>query len=399
MPVNPVDPNEDMENKLILIVDESPVLKLLLETRLSSQGYKILQVKSASEAIKLVEKQLPDLILMDAQMQDSDGFETCRYLKQKDSFQNIPILLITQSDDESSIDKAFLSGADDYLTKPVKWKTLINRILYQLNQQILKSKLEQQAVKLELAKAEAEAASLAKSSFLANMSHELRTPMHGILSYARFGLKRINNVPREKLEEYFKEIEDSGNRLLQLLNEILDLSKLSSGKMGYEFQVQNIVDDVACVLFEFTGAAEKKNISLIKKIPDYPIMVDFDRKRITQVLRNLLSNAIKFSPKDSVVQIEVMAIPDTDSAVDIKMVEISIRDRGVGVPVEELRIIFNMFIQSSKTKKEVGGMGLGLAICKQIIEDHFGSIRVQQNLEGGSVFSFILPTAYEKSEI
>ena len=387
-----------MENQLILIVDDSPVLRLLLETRLSRQGYEILQVNSAREALDLVEKQLPDLILMDALMQDLDGFETCRYLKQKDSFQNIPILLITQSDDEDSIDKAFLSGADDYLTKPVKWKTLINRILYQLNQQNLKNKLEQQAIELKLAKTEAEAASLAKSSFLANMSHELRTPMHGILSYARFGLKRFDNAPREKLEEYFQEIEDSGNRLLGLLNEILDLSRLSSGKMGYGFQTENIVEEVDSVLFEFAGAAAAKSIRLKKEIPDYPIMVDFDRNRITQVLRNLLSNAVKFSPKDSAIQIEVLPMPDTGSVADIKMVEISIRDRGVGIPEDELLIVFNQFIQSSKTKNEAGGMGLGLAICKQIIEDHFGSIQVQQNQGDGSVFSFVLPAAYENSD-
>jgi len=380
-----------MTQYTILIVDNSPVLRRLLERRLTLEGYGVLQAVDGREAIRVVQKKLPDLVLMDGELPTIDGFSACEYIKRQDTIQHIPILLLTQNAEEEYIDRAFFAGADDFLTKPIQWNTLKNRILYQLNQQFLIQRLESQTDELKAAKAGAEAANQAKSSFLANMSHELRTPMHGILSYARFGLKRINKAPKEKLEEYFREIEDSGKRLLLLLNEILDLAKLESGKMNYDFQNENIVEEVNSVLYEFAGLAEDKQIRFVTEAPKSPVIVHFDRLRIGQVLRNLLSNALKFSNTGSEIHISVQEKVQDFTTVSERSVKIAISDRGTGIPDEELATVFSKYNQSSNTRADSGGTGLGLTISKQIVGDHNGAILAEHNPEGGAIFSFVLP--------
>lgn len=384
-------PGKNTGEQSILIVDESPVVRHLLRDRLQQQGYIVLESLNGGEAIELVKKSKPSLILMDTGLHAMDGLSTCAYLKKQKKFQHIPILLITLQEDEAFVDKAFEAGADDYLIKPIQWSCLRQRILYQLNQQYLKKKLEDQARALRLAKAEAESANLAKSEFLANMSHELRTPMHGILSYAQFGLKRIDKVPREKLKEYFQEINDSGDKLLKLLNEIIDLAKLETGKMSYDFHEENIVEEVDSVLYEFAGLAKDKHVSFSINLPEIPAVVNFDRLRIGQVLRNLLANAIGFTESDSTIGVSAENEISDSERLSHKNIKISISYKGNGIPEEELVSVFDKFVQSSVNQWHSGHTGLGLAICRQIIEDHHGKITVQQNSDGVLTFSVSLP--------
>ena len=233
----------------------------------------------------------------------------------------------------------------------------------------------------------AELANRAKTEFLANMSHELRTPMHAILSYAQFGLHRIDKVPREKLQEYFREIKDSGDRLILLLNDLLDLAKLEAGSMSYTMEQRNIVDTVNRVVTEFKAAAEEQGITLELSAPDEPGIGWFDDARIGQVIGNLLSNALKFTENGKSILITVDRIlrsPDNH-------IKVTVSDQGIGIPQEELKTIFDKFIQSSSTKSGAGGTGLGLSICGQIIQAHHGRIWAENNRKGGATFSFIFP--------
>ena len=234
----------------------------------------------------------------------------------------------------------------------------------------------------------AERANQAKSTFLANMSHELRTPMHGILSFARFGQQKFNSVPPERLKGYFDEVYDSGSRLLMLLNDLLDLAKLEAGKMSYtitEGDLSIVADTVAS---EMSAFASERSISIEIEAQAKPILAEFDVNRIGQVLRNLVSNAIKFSHPETVVIVRCFLSENEVHCV--------VENRGVGIPTSEWESVFDKFIQSSKTRSGAGGTGLGLPICKEIIQHHRGRIWVDGDENGLTRFHFVIPRHLEQ---
>lgn len=238
------------------------------------------------------------------------------------------------------------------------------------------------------AKEAALAANRAKSEFLANMSHELRTPMHGILGYARLGFKRSEKLSREKLNEYFTLIHESGYRLMGLLDNLLDFSKLEVGKMKYSMRMCDLLLCIHEVIIELTPMAMEKNLHFSIYGDEKVIVVYCDPDKIMQVFRNLLFNAIKFSYEDGVISIHCEKVAESDGN---SRQNVMISNYGIPIPAEELESIFGEFIQSSKTKTGAGGTGLGLAISRQILCDHCCSITASTGDDGATIFQFTLP--------
>lgn len=239
----------------------------------------------------------------------------------------------------------------------------------------------------------AQKANEAKSEFLANMSHELRTPMHSILSFARLGLKRLDSLSREKLESYLKMIVLSGEQLLELLTDLLDLSSLESRKMHYRMCERNIIDDLDAVVLEFQAVAEEKKVRLSYLPPKLDVILRYDRARISQVMRNLLANAVKFSGPGNEIQVSLGSDHLHVNGQHVPAMKILVTDQGAGIPEGERDAVFEKFVQSSITRTGAGGAGLGLAICKQIVEDHQGRIWAEANPVGGTILAFSLPVA------
>ncbi|HSD36456.1 MAG TPA: PAS domain-containing protein [Rhodocyclaceae bacterium] len=249
--------------------------------------------------------------------------------------------------------------------------------------------VREQTIDLVRAKEAAERANETKSSFLANMSHELRTPLHAILSFARLGEDHVAQLDAEKFLDYFNRIRVSGDRLLTMLNDLLDLAKLEAGRVTLEIRSTRIENTILESTREFEAWLTARHLQLTTAIePDLPnIMVD--PNKVGQVLRNLLSNAVKFSPEHGRIGISLRSCRLPYKGSVAPGVEIRVTDEGQGIPAGELESIFEKFVRSSQPHA-AGGTGLGLAICREIVAAHSGQMFARNRDQDGGGAEFIV---------
>jgi signal transduction histidine kinase len=274
------------------------------------------------------------------------------------------------------LDAQRLMGIVSDVSEAVRQETL-----YRENQAWLNESLRR-------AKEAAEAANEAKTEFLTNISHELRTPMHAISSFAKLGLGRISDASRDKLQRYFENINGSASRLNHLLNDLLDLAKIEAGRMTYQMATIDLHPLLTTCVAEFEAMARGRGISIEASAGTGPSMVRADGMRLRQVFANLLSNAVRYSPDGSTVTVRITR---ERSAEGPDQVVVSVADRGPGIPPDELELVFDKFVQSSKTKTGNGGTGLGLAIARQILTAHGGAVSASNRPGGGAEFRVELP--------
>jgi PAS domain S-box-containing protein len=229
----------------------------------------------------------------------------------------------------------------------------------------------------------AEETSRAKTEFIANISHELRTPLQSIIGFSELGLTRSGEQPR--LLAMFEDIHGAGQRMLSLVNDLLDVSKIDSSMGVIHLERTDLRVLVHEVAREIDPLLRANELTLQVNLPDAPMRAKVDPPRYQQVIRNVLANAIKFSPLGRCIEI---AGERTDSG-DLRLV---VRDEGPGIPAAELDKVFDAFVQSSQTKDGSGGTGLGLAICRKIIDAHGGSIHAENLPQRGTAFHIVVPS-------
>jgi len=279
---------------------------------------------------------------------------------------------------------------------------------------ITQAKMLQEA---EVSRLTADTANKAKSDFLANMSHELRTPLNSILGFSEVLVDELFGTLNAQQKEYAKDIYSSGRHLLDLINDILDISKVESGKLELELSTFPLKVDLNAAMNMFREKVMKHNLKLELDIkPDADREIVADQRKFKQIMFNLLSNAVKFTPDGGSVQVtarrvqsskfnaQVHLIKNAERGTsniepDADLIEISVTDTGIGIKTEDIPKLFKEFTQlESVYTKKIEGTGLGLALSKRLVELHGGMIWVESEFGKGSTFSFRIPVSAETTE-
>ncbi|MCP4750371.1 MAG: response regulator [Proteobacteria bacterium] len=390
------NPEMDYTGLTALVIDDDAIMLETIRCIIDDLDFEEVHTASSGQAgLDLMTIHNPSVIFTDLKMPGLDGYEVLQ--RSAISHPLIPKIALSGVSHVDEAVKAMDSGAWSFISKTTTnlFETVKTKLDITLNRSKELKKKEEILIK---AKEAAEEANKAKSEFLANMSHELRTPMHGVLSFAEFGIKKSPTEKRDVLRDFFTEIYASGTRLLNLLNNLLELSKLNAGAVENAMESGNIYSLVNSVRSEFHSEISEKELTVSVIEPIVDTDTDLDPSRICQVIRHLLSNAIKFTPKgkEITVTFDIASIKGrrkTDSPKPA--IKVNIVDQGIGIPENELTSIFDQFIQSSKTSDGSGGTGLGLSISKNIVENHLGKIWAENNPKGGATFSFMLPYEQE----
>jgi two-component system, sensor histidine kinase len=386
----------------VLAVDDRKENLMVLEHSLKSPIINIVKAESGRQALELIKNISFALILMDVQMPEMNGFETAERVRKNDVSKSIPIIFVTAiSKDDKYVFEGYKLGAVDYITKPFNPLILKSKVdvfieLFKQKQElenvneVLEKRVELRTRELNTAKEKAELANIAKSRFLSNISHELLTPLHGAQSYSKFGIAETEKGSNEKLYNYFSSIDESCERLRLMLDDLLTLSRFQADQVTFKMAVYDIKYIVKSVCDSLIHEINKKSIQLHIEETTIDLNVWGDLDKLSSLFWHLISNAIKYSENEKSIKISFnrnqhQFIDDKKDAF-----EISIEDHGVGIPENELELIFENFSESSKTATNAGGKGLGLSICREIVKAHHGKIWVE-NLSQGAIFKVLLP--------
>lgn len=357
----------------ILIVDDASDNLLVLSELLTSQGYIVYAVKSGSHAIKKLENSTPDIILLDINMPQMDGFETCKRIKEIPHVANVPIIFISVYNEVDNIVKAFKLGGVDYITKPFKGEEVIARVETHLL--LHRQKIEIQEQHDALQKLEQE-----RENLVNMLIHDLRSPLSTIF----FNIDSLNYLESDEPldKDLISEVLSEIDRLVEMVSSILDVSRMEENKLPLIPSSVNLHELIESVSDKLHVDALRAGIMLL--VPENEVTVECDEELIGRVIRNLLSNAIAHTPQKGIVDI-VMAVEDT-------YVKISVEDSGPGIPENARKTVFDKFTQLKDGQKgKKYSSGLGLTFCKMVVEAHGGKIGVTSGKSKGSRFWFTLP--------
>jgi signal transduction histidine kinase len=361
----------------ILLVDDTPQNIDVLSQTLEPEGYRLLVANSGEKALKIAEKLKPDLILLDVMMPPGiDGIETCRRLKAEVSTRDIPVIFCTAKTELNDLVVAFDCGGVDYIVKPIRQAEVLARVSTHVR---LRRSMEL------LARRNAELVELnkTKNRFLGIAAHDLRNPIGAVLNLAQMLREDFDAFSEEDKLDSLATISEASQIMLNLVNDLLDVSAIESGSLKLDCQPGSLRGLVEKRMELCRHRAVKKNIRLQPELANLP-QYRFDANRFGQVIDNLIGNAIKFAPNDTTIWISL--------GLENGAPCFAARDQGPGLSADDLGNLFKDFQQLSA--KPIGGeksTGLGLAIVKKIVDAHQGSIRVANHPEGGAVFSVLLP--------
>lgn len=368
-----------LSGRKILVVDDDRLNIRILGGILKGENYVVTEADTAEKALELYAQFEPDLVLLDVMLPGIDGFEACRRLKKTYGDKAAPVIFITAKTQSDDIVAGLEAGGVDYLPKPFKPKEVIARIRAHLNNQILREQAQTLVEQLSRANA-------AKNKFLGMAAHDLRNPLASIRGLSEFLREGAVGPLTPDQVELVDTIHGAAQSMLDMVNELLDVATIESGELKVALEAHNLVDVLAKSVALTNMEAVKKQTRVVFEPHAASVVIMIDAPKMKQVVDNLLSNAVKYSPPGSTVTAVIGLNPDASSCY------FAVRDQGPGIPENERDKLFKDF--SRLSAKPTGGeksTGLGLAICRKIVEAHRGTIAAE-NLPGrGCEFRVILP--------
>lgn len=427
--------NKERETTKVLVVEDSLTQCMLLQEDLTAQGFKVKTATDGLKALGAIKEEIPDIIVSDIEMPEMDGYELCKTVKQEAQLSQIPIILLTSLSDPREVIKAIVCRADAFLTKPYNINLLSsliddmilnrrgksenterkNEIFFQGKCYVLptqesttqitelllstyvsavqKNKELEEAhrnltlINQQIKEKNSELAQLnnLKNQFLSMAAHDLRNPLGAIQGYAELIIQKLNDQFPPDYRNILNRIRDTSTFMLNMVNDLLDISVIESGQLKLDLKEINLHSFVQENVQINEKLAERKNIRINFTSSNDKTRIVGDPTRLEQVLNNLINNAIKFSHPESTI----------DVTIDDKPTEVvlSIADHGVGIEEKDKEHLFTTF--SKLSKKGTAGeksTGLGLAIAKKIVMEHKGRVWAESEYGKGSTFFIALPS-------
>jgi two-component system sensor histidine kinase/response regulator len=366
-----------MDKPLIMVVEDDFALLEGIRELLELTDYQVIPAANGVEALELLERHKPDLIVSDIMMPEMDGYEFHSKVREQVDLLTIPFIFLTARGEKVDIRRGKSMGADDYITKPFDDEDLLVAIQAKLTRwQSLREKQDEEIADL-------------KHKILLTLSHEFRTPLTYIINYAEIINTGEEDLTSEDFREFMQGIRRGAVRLNALVEDFLALVELQTGEalQAYYYRRTRLDDTVAWLRIQAKCSepkAKEANLDLEVNVPEDLPSIVVDETYLSDALQRLLDNAIKFSDEKS-KKVRFSARVEDDHVV------ISIEDEGIGIPEEDVARLFNIFHQIDRAKTEQQGTGSGLAIAKGIIEIHGGTIEAESKLGEGSTFKVSIP--------
>ncbi len=367
------EPNEPEYKANILIVDDTPANLQVLAGMLRDRGYKARPIPCGKLALQAAKNLPPDLILLDINMPDMNGYEVCQQLKADPALKDIPVLFISALNETVDKLKAFEVGGVDYITKPFRFEEVNARVEVHID--LLMHRRQLQKSYADLRKLEE-----MRDGLIHIVVHDMRSPLNGISGFLELIEMIDGNSLSPKGKTYMANARQSTRRLLEMVNSLLDISKMEAGKL----ELHRSEVDLVAIAREAIAQAESQRGArtvTVEAPADLP-QASVDAELVFRIFQNLIGNALKFTPADGTVKISL--------AVDNGQIRCVIADNGPGIPAEFHQRIFEKFGQVHADRQRLG-TGLGLNFCKLAVEAHGGRIGLESEAGKGSRFWFSLP--------
>ena len=368
-----------------LLVDDLEENLLALEALLQREGLTCLKARSGEEALELLLVHDVALALLDVQMPGMDGFQLAEFMRGNERARHIPIIFVTAgSTDLQRRFRGYEAGAVDFIQKPIEPTVLRSKanVFFDLHQQ--RQQIERQRDELEAAAQALRRADRHKDSFLAVLAHELRNPVAALSG----GLHLLGkDIAAERAGDIRARMDRMLTHLSHLVDDLLDVSRVNQGKISLKTERIQLSQILQSAIEASQHYIDAGNHQFTTDIPDAAIWLDADHTRLAQVVTNLLNNAAKYTPSGGTITLSARSVEG--------MAEIRVSDTGVGIPPEMQSGIFEIFAQvEDHLTKAQGGLGIGLALVKQLVALHGGAIQVESaGRDQGSTFTVRIPLA------